>query len=94
MTPSDFRWAAASIGGHWATEIIVEPNGDSGLVVMPASCEDMDGPTLILWEHEGSYRIDELRWDAYLTVAHCASITQGLVEMRRRMQEGTPPYRN
>jgi hypothetical protein len=94
LTPSDFSRPAAPFGGNWAIEFIVEPNGDSGLVVMPASCEDKDGPTLILWEHEGSYRVDELRWDTYRTIAHCASITEGLVEVRRRVQDETPSYWN
>ena len=94
MTASDFRWAAASIVAPWATEIIVEPNGESGLVVMPASGKESDGPTLILWEHGGSYRVDELRGDIYRTVAHCASITEGLVEVRRRMRGETPPHRS
>ncbi len=94
MAASDFRWAAASIVAPWATEIIIEPNGDSGLVVMPASGEESDGPTLILWEHQGSYRVDELRENTYRTVAYCASIAEGLVEVRRRMRGETGPYRN
>jgi hypothetical protein len=85
---------AASVTGNWEIEIIEEPGGDKGLVVMPASGDDRDGPTLILWEHDGAYRVDALRWDTYLTVAHCTTTAEGLAEVRRRMRDETLPYRN
>ena len=86
--------AASCITGHWAIERVVEPEGDEGIIIMPASGEDLDGPTLAIWEHEGSYRVDELRWDTYRIFAHCTTIADALVEVRRRMQGETHPYWN
>lgn len=74
----------------WVFERVVEPDGDEGIIVMPASGDDMDGPTLAIWEHEGSYRVDELRWDNYRTVAHCTTFADVLTEVRRRMLEAHP----
>ena len=85
---------ASRITGQWAIERIVEPDGDVGIVIMPASGDDLDGPTLAIWEHEGSYRVDQLRWDTYRTVAHCTTLSDGLAEVRRRSYGETHPYQN
>lgn len=83
---------AASIAGDWEIEVIKEPNGDEGLVLMPASADDSDGPTLILWQHEGAYRVDELRWDRYEIVVRCLTSAEGLTEMRHRVGNQAPSY--
>jgi len=80
--------------GHWAIERIVEPEGDEGIVIMPESADGLDGPILVIWQHEGSHRVDELRWDTYRTVAHCATLADGLTEVVRRIRGETRPYRN
>jgi hypothetical protein len=85
---------ASFITGQWLVERIVEPEGDEGIVIMPASGDDPDGPTLVIWEHEGSYRVDELQWDTYRTVAHCTTLADGLAEVRRRIHGETHSYRN
>jgi hypothetical protein len=85
---------AIRITGQWLVERVMEPDGDEGIVIMPASGEDLDGPTLVIWEHEGSYRVDELRWDTYRTIAHCTALADGLAEVRRRILGETHPYRN
>jgi len=80
--------------GHWVIEQVVEPDGNEGIVIMPASADDLDGPTLAIWAYGGSYRVDELRWDTCRTVAHCTTLADGLTEVWRRIHGETRPYRN
>jgi len=85
---------AHCITGHWVIERVVEPEGDEGIVVMPASGDDLDGPTLAIWGHNGSFRVDELRADTYRTVAHCTTMADGLAEVMHRIYRETYPYQN
>jgi len=62
----------------------VEPDGERGYIIMPASGDDADGPTFAIWEIGSSFRIDETRWDIYRTVAQCLTSADVLTEIERR----------
>ena len=78
---------AGCITGHWVIERVVEPEGEEGIVIMPASGDDLDGPTLVIWTLERPCRVDELLWDTYRTVARCKTLADGLAEVMRRIGE-------
>ena len=47
--------------GRWVIEPIVAPDGEQGFIIMPASGNDADGPTFVVWEVGSSFQIDETR---------------------------------
>jgi hypothetical protein len=95
LTFPHFRDVAATyMTTRWVIESVIEPDGDEGIIVMQASANDADGPTLAIWEHEGSFRVDELRWDTYVTIARCQTIAEAFCEVARRMNGEHPAYRN
>jgi len=79
-----FADAISSLAGRWVIEPIVEPDGERGYIVMPASGDDADGPTFAIWEVGSSFRLDETRWDTYRTVAQCLTSADVLTEIERR----------
>jgi hypothetical protein len=81
---SGFADAVSSSVGRWVIEPIVEPDGERGYIIMPASGNDADGPTFAIWEVGSSFRIDETRWDSYRTVAQCLTLADVLTEIERR----------
>lgn len=81
---SGFADAISSLAGRWVIEPIVEPDGERGYIIMPASGDDADGPTFAIWEVESSFRIDETRWDTYRTVAQCLTSADVLAAIERR----------
>lgn len=76
--------AISSPVARWVIEPIVEPDGERGYIIMPASGDDADGPTFAIWEVGSSFRIDETRWDTYRTVAQCLTSADVLTEIERR----------
>jgi hypothetical protein len=52
---------------------------------MPESGDDADGPTMVVWLLETSFRLDEVRWDACATVLHTECVATVLEEIRRRI---------
>ncbi len=71
---SEIAGVLADAAGHWIVESILEPGGDRGVVVMPESGDDADGATLVIWQLEASFRLDEVRDDAYRTIARCTTV--------------------
>ena len=70
--------------GRWVIEPIVAPDREPGFIIMPASGNDADGPTFVVWEIGSSFKIDETRWDSYETVAQCLTSADALTEIERR----------
>jgi len=81
---SGFADAISVPAGRWVIEPILDPDGERGYIIMPASGDDADGPTLAIWESGSSFRIDEARWDTYRTVAQCLTSADVLTEIERR----------
>jgi hypothetical protein len=80
---------AGTVSAGWTIESIREPGGDRGIVIMPASADDTDGPTLAVWLLETSFRLDEVRWDACETVLITECVATVLEEIRQRISEAT-----
>jgi hypothetical protein len=76
-----------TVSAGWTIESIRESGGDKGIVIMPESGDDADGPTLVVWLLETSFRLDEVRWDAYETVLVTDSVAKVLGEIRGRVSE-------
>ena len=81
---SGFADAISVPASRWVIEPILDPDGERGYIIMPASGDDADGPTLAIWEIGSSFRIDEVRWDTYRTVAQCLTSADVLTEIERR----------
>ena len=71
----------------WVIESIREPGGDRAIVIMPESGDDADGPTLVVWLLETSFRLDQVRWDACETVLVTDCVATLLGEIRRRLSQ-------
>jgi len=82
--PPGLADAISCLAGRWVIEPIVEPDGERGYIIMPASGDDADGPTFAIWEIGPSFRIDETRWDIYRTVAQCLTSADVMTEIERR----------
>jgi hypothetical protein len=54
---------------------------------MPESGDDADGPTLVVWLLETSFRLDEVRWDACETVLITECVATVLQEIRQRISQ-------
>lgn len=78
---------AGTVSAGWTIESIREPGGDRGIVIMPESGDDADGPTLVVWVHETSVRLDEVRWDACETVLITECVATVLEEIRQRISQ-------
>ena len=81
----DLRALAAAIASRrrqWVIEDVVDPNGVHGYVVMPASADDADGPTLSLWRTRSLFRLDEFRWDEHKTLCYCATFDDAVSKIR------------
>jgi hypothetical protein len=75
--------AIAEAGREWSVQTLVDPDGETGLVIMPRSGDDADGPTLVLWETGSALRLDQMQWDSYQTLG-VYSVAAALEEIRRR----------
>ncbi len=78
---------AGTVSAGWTIESIREPGGDRGIVIMPESGDDADGPTLVVWVLETSVRLDEVRWDACQTVLITECVATVLEEIRQRISQ-------
>jgi hypothetical protein len=76
---------ARTVSAGWIIESIREPGGDRGIVIMPESGDDTDGPTLVVWLLETSFRLDEVRWDACETILITECVATVLEEIRQRI---------
>jgi hypothetical protein len=76
---------ADTVSAGWTIESLREPGGDRGSVIMPESGDDADGPTMVVWLLETSFRLDTVRWDACETVLITECVATVLEEIRQRI---------
>ena len=75
----------ADIAPSWSVELHVFSAHDVSILLMPEDADDPKGPTIIVQQDGGGFRLDQLWWDIYTELGSFSCLPDLAAAVRTRL---------